>query len=122
MAEACVETEELTLEVIRTACEVGVTWLGRAEGPDQADVFGPVLEQLLVEAKKTPRPVKMHFEGVKHFNSTTLMHVMTFLTRAEADGVRVVVTYDADRKWQRLAFRAVERMGLPSDLVEVHGL
>lgn len=122
MAETCVETERLSLEVIQTTSEVGVTLLGRAEGIEQARTIEPVFGQVLDDAQGSQRTVKLHCEGIKHLNSATLVQVMGFLVRAEDAGVRVVVTYDADVDWQRLSFRAIQRMGLRSDLLEVHGL
>lgn len=120
MAQACVDDEAFALEVIRTASEVGVTWLGRADNTDQSEVLDPLFEKLVADAGTAGQTVRLHFERVKHLNSATITPVMAFLGRTNAAGIPVVVTYDADRKWQRLTFRAVERMALPH--VEVHGL
>lgn len=122
MSLVCLPPEELSLEVIRTGHEIGVTWLGRASGIDQTDLVRSQLRTLLVEARESQRPLKLRFETAQHLDSTSLMLLTDFLIETSQQKIHVVVTYDADRAWQRLSFRVVEQLARNSDWIEAYAL
>lgn len=97
----------LTIEVSGGADAVVCTWKGKSNDRHPAQVLAPWFEELLADAAGRALPVEMHFEGLEHFNSSTITALIRFIQTARNRGVRLVFVYDQNLKWQRLSFDAL---------------
>ena len=108
-------SDDLTIEVMGSANEdpaapLVLVWRGKSD-----DRYpGKVLEA----AGERRCAVEMHFEKLDHFNSSTIAAVIRFIQDARVRGVRLVLVYNQQLKWQKLSFDAL-RVFAKDDLLEL---
>jgi hypothetical protein len=100
---------DLTITVTSRAPEreLCCVWRGKSNARDPRQILGPWFGQLLKEASGSQAAVEMHFEDLEHFNSSTMTALIRLIQDARKSGVRLVMTYDQNVKWQRLGFEAL---------------
>ncbi len=96
-----------------------VTWLGKSADRSPATILAPWFEKLLAEAKAGATVVEMHFERLEHFNSSTITALIRLIQNARNAGVRLVMVYDQNLKWQRLSFDALRVFEKGDDLFQL---
>ena len=103
--------DDLLIRVDRSApaC-LRLDWLGCSDSAAPEQVIRPFFEEVLVEASESGRFIEMHFEAVDHFNSATISTLIHLLFLAGKAKVALHIHYDARRRWQALAFEALERV------------
>ncbi len=94
-------------------------WHGKSNERHPATILGPFFTRALSEAKGLGVPIEMHFQGLDHFNSSTITSVIQLIQDARAGGVRLVIAYNADLKWQKLSFEALRVFTRGDDLLEL---
>jgi hypothetical protein len=99
---------DLTIAVRAEPSEALVCdWTGKSNERQPAKVIAPYLDELLAAAAGRSVPLEVHFEGLDHFNSSTITVLIRLIQNARARGVRLVFVYDQSLKWQRLSFDAL---------------
>jgi hypothetical protein len=94
-------------------------WHGKSNERHPASTLGPFFSRALAEGKARGVPVEMHFQGLDHFNSSTITSVIQLIQDARAGGVRLVIAYNAGLKWQKLSFEALRVFTRGDDLLEL---
>jgi hypothetical protein len=82
-------------------------WRGASTGRDPASLLLPYFEEVFALASGSDLGVEMHFEGLGHFNSSTVTTLIRVIQRARERRVRLKFVYDDSLKWQRLSFEAL---------------
>lgn len=99
---------DLTIDVTADAPDaVRCTWRGKSNERNPPAVLAPWFDSLLGEATSAQVPIEMHFEHLEHFNSSTITAIIRLIQNARKSGVRLVMIYDQNLKWQRLSFDAL---------------
>lgn len=100
---------DLTIDVVEVddPPTIRLHWLGMSTERNPGQVLGPFFATVLTAAAEPPRPVELHFEQIERFNSSTILSIIQLIQEARHRGLRLVVVYDAGRKWQRLSFDAL---------------
>ncbi len=99
---------DLTIEVADDASAALVcTWRGKSTERQPKATLAPYFDQLLEAASSGGVPLEMHFENLEHFNSSTITVLIRLIQNARSRGVKLVMVYDAELKWQRLSFDAL---------------
>jgi hypothetical protein len=98
---------DLTIDVAPAAEALVCTWKGKSTDRQPGKVLAPYFERLLAEATGASVPLEMHFEGLEHFNSSTITVLIRLIQNARAKSVRLVFVYAQELKWQRLSFEAL---------------
>jgi hypothetical protein len=83
---------------------VRLHWHGKSNQATPGVVLDPYLTNALEAAQKSGAEIEMHFEAVEHINSSTITALLRLLEEARQRRVRVILVYDAKRKWQRVSF------------------
>lgn len=87
--------------------QIRCTWSGKSTHRHPSKVLGPWFDKLLAWAEGESAPVSMHFEGLEHFNSSTIGAIVQLIQSARSRGVRLTLCYSATHRWQRLSFEAL---------------
>jgi hypothetical protein len=110
--------EGLTIEAAEAgAGPVGIklTWKGRSGARNPSEFLMPYFRNVLESAAQRGRVgVEMHFEGLEHFNSSTVAALIHLIQDARGRQVPLVFVYDQNLKWQKLSFDAM-RVFVKSD-------
>lgn len=103
--------DDLLVRVDRSApgC-LRLDWLGCSDSAAPEPIIRPFFERVLAEAVESGRFVDMHFEAVDCFNSATIATLIHLVFSAGKAKVPLHIHYDAKRRWQVLAFEALERV------------
>ncbi len=103
--------DDLLIRVDRSASAcLRLDWLGCSDSAAPEPIIRPFFEQVLAEAVESGRFIDMHFEAVDHFNSATIATLIHLVFSAGKARVPLHIHYDAKRRWQVLAFEALERV------------
>ena len=102
--------DELTIRAEPSAAgHILVRWTGQSISRTPGASLRPFFDELLTQAATEKAAVKMHFEDLEHFNSSTISALMQLINSAQAKGVQLQVIYDGTVKWQALSFDALRR-------------
>ena len=101
--------DDLRVEVSTgDADTIRCTWSGKSAHRHPGRLLGPWFEQLIETAGREERAIAMHFEQLKHFNSSTIGAIVQLIQSARARDVRLRLVYSGDHRWQRLSFEALK--------------
>jgi hypothetical protein len=99
---------DLTIDVApATDAALLCTWKGRSNDRQPGKVLNPYFESLLAEAAAAKIALEMRFEGLDHFNSSTITVLIRLIQNARTRSVPLIFVYAAELKWQRLSFEAL---------------
>lgn len=115
-------SDDLHLRVEESENTVHLHWTGKANARRPAEQLTPFFDELIAYAGDRGAALDFHFEKCQHFNSSTIAVIMQLAQRLEALKIPLVLTYDADLKWQRLTFRAFEHLRSTESLLELRSL
>jgi hypothetical protein len=98
-----------------------LVWRGKSDDRYPAKILGPYFSRVLSRAEERKVAVEMHFEKLDHFNSSTIAAVIRFIQDARQRGVKLVLVYNHQLKWQKLSFDAL-RVFAKDDQLELRAL
>lgn len=121
------ETADLAISAdVRTdAKQIVCEWRGRSDDRSPDKILDPWFDALLAVAMERQFSVRMHFEVLEHFNSSTIGAIVQFIHRARGHDVPLTLVYSHDQRWQRISFHALRvfvKDGGPIALEAVTGL
>lgn len=95
---------------------VRVAWLGHANERHPAVLLDPFFARLTEIGEKQGRSIELRFEDLEHFNSATIAVVVRFMRSCVERGVRLFMTFDPSKKWQKMTFDVLRRFERPDQL------
>jgi hypothetical protein len=99
---------DLAIEVVHTGgAPIQCLWKGKSADRQPAKVLAPFFDKVLDAAAAGAVALEMHFEKLDHFNSSTISALIRLIQTARDRGVKLVMVYDQNLKWQRLSFDAL---------------
>jgi hypothetical protein len=117
---------ELTIEVRAAAPSepLQLHWLGKSNDRQPGNLLAPFFKSALDAAAARQVPLEMHFERIKHFNSSTIAAIVQLMHEARKRGVRLIIVYDAALKWQKLSFDGLQMLARSTEAggVEVRSI
>ncbi len=87
----------------RPSGPIELLWMGKSNDRNPALALAPFFSQVLASACASKLPVELHFEKLEHFNSSTITSIIKLVEDARRSGVKLVVLYDKDIRWQRMS-------------------
>jgi hypothetical protein len=85
------------------AAPIQLLWTGKSNERDPAATLTPYFTAVLASARATGVPIELHFEKLEHFNSSTITSIIKLVEDARRAGVKLVVSYDKEIRWQRMS-------------------
>ena len=64
----------------------------------------------------------MHFERLEYFNSSTISVILTTLHEAQLHKVKMIVSFDANLKWQASNFATMRQLFKGTETLELRPL
>jgi len=114
---------DLTIEVTATPERAyHCLWRGKSNERNPAEVLKPWFDRLLAAAQADGGSIEMHFEKIEHFNSSTITALIKQIQICRKAGVRLVMVYDQNLKWQRLSFDALRVFEKNDDLFHLRSV
>jgi len=91
---------------------VEVCWLGRVDARVPSALLEPFFAELLQAVRELrSREIHFRFEDLEHFNSSTIAALVKFLDQALLAKAPLVLYYDPDKRWQKMTFEVIRRLG-----------
>jgi hypothetical protein len=87
-----------------------VDWTGRANHRHPAEELSPYFDRLLEAAAEAAARIEFHFERLDHFNSSTILVVLSFAESARGRKIPVRCVYDGSLRWQKMTFEALKQL------------
>lgn len=114
------EHEDLVIEVADgDGTVMRLDWKGKSNAREPWKVLAPFFEQVLDAATTRKHTVEMHFEGIDHFNSSTITAIIQLIQRARKIERPLVIVFDPGLKWQKLSFDALKVFQKPDGLLSI---
>lgn len=112
---------DLAIEVHAAAAPepLRLVWQGKSNERNPGQVLGPFFAQAIEEASARGVAIEMRFEGLDHFNSSTITSLIQLIQDCRRTTTHLVVVYDASVKWQRLSFEALRVFSKGDGLLEL---
>lgn len=82
---------------------------GRSDAREPSLTLRPHFEKIMLEAGKHQRGLRVHFEAMEYFNSSTLAFLIQAIHFARHNRVSLEVSYAESLKWQQVSFDALKR-------------
>lgn len=103
------QSEDLRIEPnLDASGALHCVWTGKSSQRYPARVLGPWFEALLgVADAQGKAPVKMYFDQLTHFNSSTIGAIVQLIQRSRARGIPLTLVYSGAERWQRVSFEAL---------------
>lgn len=101
---------------------IRVFWRGKSNERDPAKALAPFFATLLDAGLQRRAQIEFHFGAIEYVNSSTLSALVHFIEQCAQAGVKLVVVYDNERKWQRLTFDALRVLANDDGLLELRPL
>ena len=98
---------DLKIDCSDEAGAIVLKWRGRSVDRSPTRILTPFVHGIFETAKAQTKPVEMRFEGLEHFNSSTITALIQLIQEARKRGLRLILVYDEALKWQRLSFDAL---------------
>lgn len=98
---------ELKIEVTRSRDTIQLDWKGRSNHRNPETVLMPFLAQVTAAVGHPECVVKMHFEALEFFNSSTIAVIIKYVKDVRDKGVKLVFVFDPRHKWQKIFFDAL---------------
>ena len=83
-----------------------MTWLGQSDSRNSDRELNPYLDSLIEELKAAELTIK--FSDMKYMNSSTVPPIIRFLKKLDTKGIKTLIIYNAESKWQATSFKALE--------------
>ena len=106
--------EALVVDELRivpeTDAEAGTitcTWRGKSTHRYPGRMLEPWFETLLAVAGEQGASVRMRFDELLHFNSSTIGAIVQLIQQARSRGVTLSMVYNGQQRWQRMSFEAL---------------
>lgn len=110
MLSRSIHLGSLSLVVQRQAglgAPIQVIWRGKSEDVRPARLLTPHFRELIEEAATRSSSLELHFEELDYINSSTLVALTQLIHDSRSRGVKLVMFFDAERKWQKLTLDAL---------------
>ena len=115
---------DLTIEVGESASiePIQLLWKGKSNDRQPGKALDPYLGGVIQEASAQGRSVEMHFEGLEHFNSSTLTSIIGLVQKARHLRVPLGIVFDRSLKWQKLGFDALRVLAKGDGLLDIRSI
>jgi hypothetical protein len=101
-------TGDLTVAALPERLDaIELVWTGKSNERYPGKDLTPYLHAALSEATERAVPIELHFDELDHFNSATITVLIQLIQEARKRGVRLVMVYNHELKWQKLSFDAL---------------
>ena len=100
---------------------VVLVWRGRSTDRQPARAIVPYVTPCLERALHQGVSLRMHFELLEHMNSSTITAIILLIQEARTRGTRLILAYDASKRWQKLGFEALRVFVKEDGLLELEG-
>lgn len=92
-------------------------WQGKSIDRAPSKILRPYFKRIEESATQAKQTVEMHFEGLEHFNSSTVAALIQWIQGARACKLKTVIVFDANLTWQKLSFEALRIFEKPDGLL-----
>jgi hypothetical protein len=110
---------ELRIDAVEKSPSLRLDWSGRSHERNPGLVIAPWLDGALTEARVKGLSLEAHFERLEFFNSATVTALIQLIRKARAQGIALVIVFNAEKKWQALTFDALRSFELPDGLLRI---
>jgi hypothetical protein len=121
------EMDNLIAGSLRIDAQIGpqpgpirLLWQGKSNDRNPSLALAPYFSDVLATATVNRIPVEMHFEKLEHFNSSTITSIIQLVQDARACGVKLLILYDRELRWQRLSLEPLKVFA--NDLLELRSV
>jgi hypothetical protein len=98
---------DLTIDVEDKPGSLSLIWRGMSNSQNPAMALRPFFAVALAEATSRRIGLELHFEHLKHFNSSTVALLLQLIEQTRAAGVRIDLYYNGSQRWQAHSFEAI---------------
>ena len=88
---------------------VEVSLTGRSDARDPTPVLRPHFDQIVADAVRLRRGLRVAFERLDYFNSSSLAFLIQLIHLCRDKGVSLQISYAESLKWQSVSFDALKR-------------
>jgi len=96
-----------------------MTWLGQSNSRTPVRELNPYLDNLVDELKAMELTIR--FNDLEYMNSSTVPPIIQFLKKLDNNGIKTLIIYNAESKWQAISFKALETFAGILNLITVKG-
>lgn len=115
------EAGDLRIDVVEPEgkATIRLDWFGRSNERQPEKLLMPFFLSALSRAVAQAKMLELHFESLEHFNSSTIMSVIQLIQETRNRNAKIVLCFDASRRWQQLSFDALRIFEKPDGLFEL---
>ena len=97
-----------------------ITWSGKSDARDPSSIINPYFKSIF--DKLAGKDLEIKFEQLKYMNSSTVPPIIQLIKDLEEGGIKSVISYDKESKWQVASFKALETIVRSMENIDVKGV
>src|SRR5882757_6789792 len=104
---------DLKVDVVEEEGVLRLHWRGKSNARQPELQLNPFLADMAGRAQAAKAGLDMHFEELEFFNSSTITVIIQHVKDLREKGVKLVLSYDKNQKWQKIFFDALSMFEKP---------
>lgn len=111
-------TGDLVIEVDqRDPGVIALNWKGKSNERYPRRTIGPFFDSVFKAAEENKATIEMRFEALEYLNSATISALVGLIRDLREKKIKLVISFDASQKWQKLCFDALRVFEKPDGLL-----
>ena len=99
-----------------------LVWRGKSIARQPSQVLNPFFKEGLELARTQSQALRMHFEELEFFNSSTITSLIQLIQDAEAQRVPLTLCYRPSIRWQKMSIDALKIFVRPGGVLSIEGV
>jgi hypothetical protein len=115
---------DLSIEVrpSQTPDAISLVWKGKSIARQPSAVLNPFFKEALELARSQSQSLRMHFEELEFFNSSTITSLIQLIQEAEAHRVPLTLCYKPSVRWQKMSMDALRIFINAEGVLNIEGI
>lgn len=114
---------DLTIDVEQVEpSRIALHWNGQSNSRNPYEGLRAFFSLVFARATTLNVILELHFERLKHFNSSTVAAVIRLCEEARARAIKLELVYDGSARWQAHSFKAMAVLERPDGMLKLRAV
>ena len=116
------QTDDLSLriEVVESTQNIKMIFYGKSKARSPEDFLNAIILEVINKARPEQKDIILDFYNLEFINSATVAPIIKLWAKLKSAGIRLIIEYNGNLKWQKTSFMAFSVFEKESELFKLH--